>query len=285
MSAFANDDDDAEFEVPDEEKLAIATHFLLSSPIGEFDDILADVKNMLPENLLTDAHLENIAQKYNVEQLTTVSTPQGGRMIICNEGRVDSTHFIDAAAGVVRGIDHVKRACIEGDEQPHAAGPLEDQRAELQAALAKYIENQYGASAGACGVYESGSNLVVVISGVKLNLRNFWGGNWRSTFTVNPGDRTLSGNVKIRIHYFEDGNVQMVSNKDVPSTPFSSGDMAAAAAAIAKEESAIQDSLEQMYINMAQETFKDMRRILPISKQKMDWTGAQTMLARGFAGE
>ena len=43
MSAFANEDDDSEFEVPDEEKLAIATHFLLSSPIGEFDDILAVV--------------------------------------------------------------------------------------------------------------------------------------------------------------------------------------------------------------------------------------------------
>ena len=42
--------------------------------------------------------------------------------------------------------------------------------------------------------------------------------------------------------------------------------------------------VHKKYINMAQETFKDMRRILPISKQKMDWTGAQTMLARGFQG-
>ena len=35
------------FEVPDEEKLAIATHFLLSAPIGEFDEILVDVRKML----------------------------------------------------------------------------------------------------------------------------------------------------------------------------------------------------------------------------------------------
>ena len=49
MSAFSNEEEDEEFEVPDEEKLAIATHFLLSAPIGEFDDILSDVKKMLPE--------------------------------------------------------------------------------------------------------------------------------------------------------------------------------------------------------------------------------------------
>ena len=205
-------------------------------------------------------------------------------MILCKQAEVDETHYIDASSGVVRGIDHLTRECVPGDESPHSAGPLEEQRAQLQAAMDTYISNQYGSGTGACGVYENGSGLVVVVSGVKLNLRNFWGGNWRSTFAVNLGDKTVGGDVKIRIHYFEDGNVQMVSDKSIPATPFGGDGMQGVADAIAKEESAIQDSLEQMYINMAQETFKDMRRILPISKQKMDWTGAQTMLARGFQG-
>ena len=64
----------------------------------------------------------------------------------------------------------------------------------------------------------------------------------------------------------------------------SQGDIAeGVAAAIKEQESSVQASLEEMYINMAQETFKDMRRILPISKQKMDWSGQEMALAQGFS--
>ena len=211
-----------------------------------------------------------------------MNTPNG-KMILCKQSEVDESHYLDHASGVVRGVNHITRECIEGDERAHAPGPLEEQRAEVQKAMEGYIANQYGSDTCVCGVFENAAGgLVVVVSAVKLNLRNYWGGNWRSTFSVNLGDKTISGDVKIRIHYFEDGNVQMVTDKEVSLTPFGGDGAAGAVDAIAKEETAIQDSLEQMYINMAQETFKDMRRILPISKQKMDWTGAQSMLARGF---
>ena len=41
--------------------------------------------------------------------------------------------------------------------------------------------------------------------------------------------------------------------------------------AIRKAEDLIQSSLEDMYINMSQETFKEMRRVTPITQTKMDW--------------
>ena len=67
-------------------------------------------------------------------------------------------------------------------------------------------------------------------------------------------------------------------------SPAPQGDLAEGVAAVIKEqETAVQASLEEMYINMAQETFKDMRRILPISKQKMDWSGQEMALAKGFS--
>jgi nitrate reductase beta subunit len=53
---------------------------------------------------------------------------------------------------------------------------------------------------------------------------------------------------------------------------------------VSDQEGKIQSSLEDMYRSMGQETFKDMRRILPISKQKMDWSGAQMALAKSFSG-
>ena len=41
--------------------------------------------------------------------------------------------------------------------------------------------------------------------------------------------------------------------------------------AIRKAEDLIQSNLEDMYTNMSQETFKEMRRVTPITQTKMDW--------------
>jgi capping protein alpha len=42
--------------------------------------------------------------------------------------------------------------------------------------------------------------------------------------------------------------------------------------AIQAEEHMIQSHLEDMYINMSEETFKEMRRVMPVTQTKMDWS-------------
>jgi hypothetical protein len=60
-------------EIPDEEKLAIATHYLLSSPPAEIKEVLADVKVVLnPPTLLTDGVLKGIFRKYNTQNFELV---------------------------------------------------------------------------------------------------------------------------------------------------------------------------------------------------------------------
>ena len=55
------DDEEDDFEeVSDEEKVAIATHFLLSSPPGQIHDVLADVRNMVPAHLLGGDMLQRV---------------------------------------------------------------------------------------------------------------------------------------------------------------------------------------------------------------------------------
>ena len=77
-------------QIPDEEKLAIATHFLLSSPPYEIKEVLADVKVVLnPPTLLTDGVLKGIFCKYNtqnfevVEKIITVLPPHIENIFIC----------------------------------------------------------------------------------------------------------------------------------------------------------------------------------------------------------
>jgi hypothetical protein len=40
---------------------------------------------------------------------------------------------------------------------------------------------------------------------------------------------------------------------------------------VQSEESALQSSLDDMYTNMNQETFRSMRRLMPITRTKMEW--------------
>jgi capping protein alpha len=42
--------------------------------------------------------------------------------------------------------------------------------------------------------------------------------------------------------------------------------------AIKEEEDLLQSNLEDMYINMSQETFKEMRRVMPVTQTKMEWS-------------
>lgn len=278
-------DDEYDEEIPDEEKLAIATHFLLSSPAGEVLDVLEDVKATVPAHLLTDSVLASIFRKHNTEQFQVVKCGDS-QVVLCKDGEVDESHYIDTHGGRVVGVDHVTQTCVAGDARPLAGemdAALEDTRAAIEAHVDGYLSTQYGEGAGVCSVFAKGGKLVVVVAGQKINQRNFWSGKWNGHWTVNPGDKQITGSLKIAVHYYEDGNVQMTSEKvfEKQAVP---GDLAEGVVAVIKEqETAVQASLEEMYINMAQETFKDMRRILPISKQKMDWSGQEMALAQGFS--
>ena len=65
-------------DIPDEEKLAIATHFLLSSPPAEVKEVLGDVKVVLnPPSLLTDGVLKGIFRKYNTQNFEVAESDAG----------------------------------------------------------------------------------------------------------------------------------------------------------------------------------------------------------------
>ena len=115
------------------------------------------------------------------------------------------------------------------------------------------------------------------IAGAKANLRNFWSGNWRSEWTVELGEGAarISGNVRVRAHYFEDGNVQLQTSKAFPPArvPAASPDALAKAVVdlVEAAEGGLQRGLEAMYANMSAETVKAVRRIMPVTRTKMKW--------------
>ncbi|KAH8050159.1 hypothetical protein JL722_11538 [Aureococcus anophagefferens] len=152
-------------------------------------------------------------------------------------------------------VDHVAlTAEAEAGGGPAAPGAFAAERDAVAAAVGAYVGARYGAECKCGAVYESddASELAVVISGESVNLRNFWSA-----------------------HYFEDGNVQLQTSKtcgEATVAAASPADLGAAVAAFVEAaETDLQNGLQEMYDNMCAETFKAMRRVMPITRTKMKW--------------
>lgn len=122
------------------------------------------------------------------------------------------------------------------------------------------------------------------------------------------GDKILKGKIKVNVHYFEDGNVQLntvlekqlalkVTDVRVPSPSLSffffdrvfsfvfgvwqnvSATAKLVVAGIEQMDSGFHQQLEEFYVNMNANTFKAMRRFLPVTRKPMEWNSNAHKLA------
>lgn len=271
----------ADEELPNEEKLQIAQHFLLSSPPGQFVDVLSDVRRILPAGILPDSLAAGMARAYNNKTSKVVTAPSGKKVVISAAGEIDPSHYWDSKSGQSFAIDHLSLVTRDDGTEPNRPSTVNElTRAAVQHALDAYVSRKFLCEESAGSVFELGDgSLQVIIAGERPNLRNFWSGKWTSTWVValNGGGHSadVQGDIKIHGHYFEDGNVQLQTAKAIPSTKVvysSEAELGEKLVSFIQGcENEIQVGLEAMYANMNEETFKLMRRILPVKRTKMDW--------------
>jgi len=121
------------------------------------------------------------------------------------------------------------------------------------------------------GIYPANSNngIAILLVANKYSPQNFWNGRWRSTYTLDPSAGSLSGTIKVDVHYYEDGNVRMSTSKKVEVA--SAGSAEAAVREIAKVENKFQEELNRAFVNLAEGSFKSLRRQLPVTRQRVEW--------------
>jgi len=267
--------------------LKIATYFILSSPTGEVDEVVTDVRKLVGEETLTDAKLLKTLEEYNKEQLVSGTDPDGAAVLVSSYGAVASDLFLDPSSGRILKFDHRRRKFVEVTDKKQV---LDDGIAKLRAGVEKelqtYLEGSYKTGKYVSAVYGSDSgNLIICISAANVHLGNFWTGGWRSVYHVpvgKEGSVEIKGDIKVNVHYFEDGNVQLHGKYPVKSAVTIDGKAAASIVkAIKTIETDFQSNLELLYIDMHRDTFKQMRRFWPINKQPMNWN----LSAHKMAGE
>lgn len=71
------------------------------------------------------------------------------------------------------------------------------------------------------------------------------------------------------MHYYEDGNVRMSTSKTVEVANASGAD--AVVREIAKAENKFQEELNRAFVQLAEGSFKGLRRQLPVTRQRVEW--------------
>ena len=99
----------------------------------------------------------------------------------------------------------------------------------------------------------------------------FRNGRFRATYKLPVSSSpTVTGKIQVDVHYYEDGNVSMNTTKPVSiSIPSLAAETVISRIAITERD--YQESLNRAFVNMAEGAFKNLRRQLPVTRQKVEW--------------
>lgn len=137
------------------------------------------------------------------------------------------------------------------------------------------------------------------ILGQRIKSKTFWSGHWHSNWQIefkensnsnskeivtktenfleNDFNFTINGNIELIVHYNEDGNVQLSTEKEIKSlVEMKANSMQQALEKIywkiRDSENSFQLALNEAYQQLSETIFKKLRRQLPVTRTKMDWS-------------
>ncbi|ERS99883.1 hypothetical protein HMPREF1624_03250 [Sporothrix schenckii ATCC 58251] len=258
----------------------IVSSFVEGAPPGELASVIADIESLtISKPRLTD-DLAPAFAKYNEDQFTTVQLPGSAAgsqpAIVSVDSRVDpddDSRYYDPSSATSFAFDH--RTQKASAAQSHAVDS--DLAASTLKSLATYVKDHF--ERPAFGVYpiDNGARIAILIVSNKYSPQNFWNGRWRSRYVFDPSTGSLEGTIRIDVHYYEDGNVRLLTDKPQSATVAGggsgsgSGSGAALAREIASLEKAYQEELNKKFLSLSEGAFKSLRRQLPVTRQKIEW--------------
>ncbi|GMT24512.1 hypothetical protein PFISCL1PPCAC_15809, partial [Pristionchus fissidentatus] len=271
--------------ISDSEKVRIASDFLLHAPPGEFNEVFNDVRMLLKNDTLLREGCAPVFSQYNKDQFVPVKL-EGveKKTLITPHNDLGNGRFVDDQSGKTFKFDHLRREAVEIADAPAVDGKLEPWRAALQTELDSYMEEHFSHGGIGC-VFARSGQVVICIESHQFAPTNYVNGRWRSEWTIPVGDgqsgaQEMKGTIKCQVHYYEDGNVQLFSDKPTTVKVNVSSDISKTSKevlrVICEEEAAYQTAIQENYTTMSESTFKALRRQLPVTRAKMDWLKVQS---------
>lgn len=193
---------------------------------------------------------------------TTSDTSQA---LVSQHNALGDGRYFDTASQTSFEVDHATQKA--SNTQQH---PLDSSHADLIRSLQKSFSTASSEHfpSSTIGIYPtaSDSTIAILLVASKYSPQNFWNGRWRSTYTLDPSSNSVTGTIKIDVHYYEDGNVRMSTSKKVE---VGGGSADAVVREIAKAENKFQEEVNKAFTTLSEGSFKGLRRQLPVTRQKV----------------
>jgi len=272
---------DENASISEDEKIKIAANFLLHSPPGEFKEVFLDLRGLLNDDRILKKSLNTTNARYNQEQFVQCEIENSDNCLITEFNELSNGRYYDPRTKTSFKFDHLHFKSSEFEPFTDVDAVSEPWRVHLEKELTQYVKIHY--KNAACSVFGSSDQglitLVCCTEAHKFQPSNFWNARWRArwaiTFQPNKNEPVeLSGVLKVQVHYYEDGNVQLVSHKEIKES-IQIGDHEKTAKlivqSIEKAENDYQNAISENYQTMSETTFKALRRALPVTRSKIDW--------------
>ncbi|KAJ6221683.1 hypothetical protein RDWZM_000228 [Blomia tropicalis] len=268
-------------QITDDDRLKIVADFILHAPPGEFREVFNDVRHLLNNDLLLRDRAFNIFGQYRKDQLTPVQIEGSDEMCLITEfNEVNANRFIDPKSKKSFKYDYLTEEASDYQSwEPDQSN--ESWRSALEEVWSSYCADHYYEGISAVfATTGSGGQIILnaCIEGHKFQPQNYWNGLWRTVwqikFTPNQGKAELIGKIKAQVHYYENGNVQLVSLKEVTQSITVKDEKQLAESvkqAVEETENDYQVAISKNYQSMSDTTFKALRRALPVTRSKIDW--------------
>lgn len=190
------------------------------------------------------------------------------QVIVSSHNSLGSDRYFDTASNTSFAFDHSTQTA-SGAQSHVPDTPHTDLLKGLNTALEKHVQEHYP-SAVAMGVFPSGSSIVLLTVANKYSLNNFWTGRWRAQYTLDVSSGNVKGEIKVDVHYFEDGNVRLQTAKPID---IKVGNVTATEVVrqVALAEKKYQEELNKGFVQLNEGVFKGLRRQLPVTRQRVEW--------------
>jgi capping protein alpha len=231
-----------------------------TAPSGELSQVSADLSTILHVNQST---INNSIQNQIDQKGSIIS----GKLIASKWNKQPgSTKYIDYVNNQLFNVDYVSRTAIDIEEyRADITYPLyfDDLVTKLQA----YGQDHYPSEFAFCVI--PGDEPQIMIIGEKVSPGNFYTGSWNSHYHIRNG--VVEGVVTIDVHYYEDGNVRLNFEEKVSE---SIGGLDDIVNAINKIDTDLSLKLVHSFNELNEKTFKGLRRLLPVTRSKVNWGSA-----------
>jgi len=266
--------EEEDYKVTDEDKVAAASQVLLSTPLKEFQEVHKEVKSLLGKQALLDEAMKSVPGAWETSHCSIETGADPPYVLLSSAGKVGDLEYACPGSSQAYTVDLETQKTtgsrdLTSDEKKEI-GLDDETRCALDKALTQYVDEHHE-GCGKFAVYKKGEDYVICVHADLADKKNMWTGTLTNTATLS-GRTDVKFFTKVQIHYWEDGNCQLNSSWDGKAKVKDGKTLALEVVkALTSHVNEYHNLMSQDFAMMNSSTLKLMRRVLPITKQKIQW--------------